>query len=137
MSEFLIIDGITYQVPIIELKRKADILDKYAYRSEDGILHREVIGTYYNYSMKIGTVNDPVLYERLFSVLSAPVAYHTVELPNDHVAFKGYFSSISDEVSRVRSDGTKYKELSCNLTARAPRRRPGETENYGLQPGGV
>lgn len=124
MSEFLIIDGITYRVPIIELKRKADILDKYAYRSEDGILHREVIGTYYNYSLKIGTINDPVLYNTLFEVLSAPVDYHTVELPNDHVAFKGYFSSVSDEVSRVRPDGTKYKELSCNLTARAPRRRP-------------
>lgn len=123
MSEFLIIDGTTYRVPIVELKRKADILDKYAYRSEDGVLHREVIGTYHNYSLKIGTINDPVLYNTLFDVLSAPVACHTVELPHDHYSFKGYFSSVQDEISRLRPDGTKYKELTCNLTAMAPRRK--------------
>jgi len=123
MSEFIIIDGTTYRVPIIELKRKADILDKYAYRSEDGNLHREVIGTYHNFTLKIGVVNDPVLYNTLFDVLSAPVDSHTVELPHDHVSFKGYFSSIQDEVVRIMPDGTKYKGLSCNLTAMMPRRR--------------
>lgn len=126
MSQFLIIDTVVYQVPIIELKRKADILDKYAYRSEDGVLHREVIGTYHNYSLKIGVVNDPELYNRLFDVLSAPVASHLVELPHDHVAFRGYFSSIQDEISRLTPNGAKYKELFCNLTAMIPRRRPGQ-----------
>lgn len=123
MSEFLIIDGTTYQVPIVELKRKADILDKYAYRSEDGVLHREVIGTYHNYSLKIGVVNDPDLYNRLFDVLSAPVASHSVELPHDHTRFDGYFSSVQDEIQRLTPTGAKYKELSCNLTAMKPRRR--------------
>lgn len=126
MSEFLIIDSVVYRVPIVELKRKADILDKYAYRTEDGVLHREVIGTYYNYSLKIGTVNDIALYNTLFEVLSAPTASHLVELPNDHISFRGYFSSIQDEVKRVQKDGTLYKGLTCNLTAMVPRRRPGQ-----------
>lgn len=124
MSEFLIIDTVTFQVPIVELKRKADILDKYAYRSEDGVLHREVIGTYHNYSLKIGVINDPVLYETLFETLSAPVASHLVELPHDHVAFRGYFSSVQDEIKRLTPRGAVYRELTCNLTAMAPRRRP-------------
>ena len=123
MSQFLIIDTVVYQVPILELKRKADILDKYAYRDESGVLHREVIGTYHNFSLKIGTVNDPELYERLFEVLSAPVVSHSVELPHDHVAFRGYFSSVQDEVRRLTDEGALYKELSCNLTAMVPRRR--------------
>lgn len=126
MSEFLIIDTVVYQVPILELKRKADILDKYAYRTEDGELHREVIGTYHNFSLKIGTVDDMELYNTLFDVLSAPVPSHQVELPNDHVSFRGYFSSVQDEVKRVRQDGTIYKGLTCNLTAMVPRRRPGQ-----------
>jgi hypothetical protein len=124
MSKFLIIDTVIYQVPILQLKRKANILDKYAYRSEDGVLHREVIGTFYNYSLKIGIVNDTALYNRLFDVLSAPVVSHSVELPHDHISFKGYFSSVEDEVLRLTDDGAVYKELTCNLTAMVPRRRP-------------
>lgn len=122
MAAQIIIDGKEYDVALTELKRKADILDKYAERSEDGILHREVIGTYYNYTLKIRVNNDIKLYNELFDVLSAPVASHSVKLINEEVQFDGYFSSIEDEVSRVTPEGTIYKGLSCRLTAMAPRR---------------
>ena len=125
MSKYIIIDGVEYQVAITSLKRKADVLDKTANRTEDGDLHREVIGTYYNYSLEIGIENDLDLYNRLFDVLSAPVAFHTVELPHDHISFQGYFGSVQDEIDIIYKDGTvRYKELSCNLVARLPRRRP-------------
>lgn len=125
MSDKLIIDGVEYNVPIVELKRKADILDKTANRAEDGSLHREVIGTYHNYTMKIGRIRNKNLYNTLFDVLSEPVASHRVELPNDHIAFDGYFSSVQDEIVRVYyDDEATYKNLSCNLTAMIPRRRP-------------
>ena len=121
MSDKIIIDGKEYDVAIIEMKRKADILDRYAHRSEDGVLHREVIGTYYNYSLKLYT-NNLDLYEELFWVLSEPVASHTVELPTDHVSYEAYFSSVQDEVVRLERNGVKYKGLQCNLTAMRPRR---------------
>ena len=117
------IDGVSYDVPIVSLKRKADILDRYATRSEDGELHREVIGTFYNYTLEIKHVRDLSLYESLFYVLSAPVPSHSVELPNENVAFDGYFSSISDEVALVDDNGVKYKNLTCRLTGMRPRRR--------------
>ena len=123
MSELLIIDGREYDVAVVELQRSADILDKTANRTEDGVLHREVIGTYYNYTMKIFTW-DMDLYEELFWVLSAPQASHVVELPNDHVRYEAYFSSIKDSVVRVYPEkNAKYKGLSCKLTAIRPRRR--------------
>lgn len=117
------IDGVSYRVRIVELKRKADILDKYAERSEDGVLHREVIGTYHNYSLKIGVTNDLDLYNTLFDVLSAPVESHIVVLPHDHVQFEGYFSSVTDNIDKITNEGTRYKDLTCNLTAMQPRRR--------------
>lgn len=125
MSDKLIIDSVEYNVPIIELKRKADVLDKTANRSEDGTLHREVIGTYHNYQMKIGRVRDKELYNTLFDVLAEPVPSHTIELPNDHVAFEAYVSSVQDEIVHVYEDeGATYKNLTCNITAMIPRRRP-------------
>ena len=126
MGKYIIIDGIEFPVAIVELKRKADILDKTANRTEDGDLHREVIGTYINYSMKIGIVHDLVLYEKLFAKLSEPVPFHTIEMPNDHIKFQGYFGSVNDEVSKIdpNTGETTYKGLSCNIVARLPRRRP-------------
>lgn len=119
----IIIDGVEYDVAITSLKRKADILDKSAYRSEDGELHREVIGTYYNYTLAIGVHNNDTLYNTLFEVLSEPVAYHQVILPHDNISFKGYFSSVQDEVVRLTKDGAKFKGLTCNLIAKSPRKR--------------
>lgn len=119
----IIIDGVTYNVAITSLKRKGDILDKSAYRSEDGDLHREVIGTYYNYTLAIAVIGDDELYDTLFEVLTEPVAYHTVVLPHDNVSFKGYFSSVQDEVVRLTETGAHFKGLTCNLIAKSPRKR--------------
>ena len=38
------IDGISYDVPLVSIKRTAEFLDKYAERTEDGDLKRELIG---------------------------------------------------------------------------------------------
>ena len=132
MSKYLIIDGVEYKVHIAELKRRADILDKYAYRSEDGVLHREVIGTYINYELQIGVEYDKALYNTLFNVLSAPVDYHSVSIPSDDITFDGYFSSISDTVLRIEEDGALYKGLSCKFTAMIPRRTPSGTTKYSI-----
>jgi len=121
-SKYIIIDGTEYRVAITELQRKGDILDLTANRTEDGVLHREVIGTYYNYTLTIGVVNNPELYEQLWSVLTAPVASHQVTLPHDHIQFKGYFSSCKDNIVLVTDTGYKAKGLSCNLTASVPSR---------------
>ena len=124
MSNYIVIDGIEYPVGITELQRKADILDKYAHRDENGVLHREPIGTYHNYSLKIYVrPTEYDLYNRLFDVLSEPVASHMVELPHDHIRFEGYFSSVQDSIKRINPDGTvRYTGLQCNLIAIKPRR---------------
>ena len=124
MTDKLVIDGVEYDVPVLELQRNADILDKTANRSEDGVLHREVIGTYHNFTLKIDKVRDMELYNRLFDVLSAPVASHQIEMPNDHITFEGYISSVKDQVKQVYPDKpAKYGSLTCKFTAMAPRRR--------------
>ena len=124
-SKYIIIDGTEYRVAITELQRKGDILDLTANRTADGVLHREVIGTYYNYTLKIGVINNQDLYNQLWSVLTAPVASHSVTLPHDHIQFTGYFSSCQDNIVLVTDEGYKAKGLSCNLVACRPSRRRG------------
>lgn len=121
-SKNIIIDGVEYKVPIVDLQRKGDILDLTANRTEDGVLHREVIGTFYNYTLTIGVVNDQDLYNELWWVLTAPVASHMIELPHDHVSFEGYFGSCKDNIQLVTDDGFRAKGLSFNLVATRPAR---------------
>ena len=116
-NKYLIIDGVTYQVPIVSMQRKGDILDLTANRTEDGVLHREVIGTYYNYTLTIGVVNNQELYDQLWWVLTAPVASHQVQLPGQPAAFEGYFGSCKDDIQLITDDGQKAKGLSFNLVA--------------------
>ena len=120
------IDGVPYPVAIIKMQRKGDILDLTANRTEDGVLHREVIGTYYNYSLEMIAPTDPELYEKLWWKLTEPIASHRVRLPYQPTAFEGYFSSCKDEIKLVDKEG-KYigMGISCNLTMINPARRAG------------
>jgi hypothetical protein len=125
------IDDTYFNIAISELHRKADVLDKSAYRSEDGDLHREVIGTYYNYTLKFGmmcrTQEEREEYNRLFDTLSTPMEYRRVTLPHDGIEFEGYFASVEDDINYLVDDETMaaFKGLQCNLIARLPRKRPG------------
>ena len=57
-TQGITIDGVEFLIPLLSIKRTADALDKYAERTEDGDLKREVIGVYYNYQLSVGTVDD-------------------------------------------------------------------------------
>ena len=123
MDEKLYIDGIGYSIPIIELPRSVRILDKVAEETEDGILYREVLGSYIDYNgVVFGTIDDVATYDALFDVLIQPVSFHTIVLPtnNKYNSFKAYITGVSDSVDRVLSDGTHFKALTCNFKANSP-----------------
>jgi len=123
LSKWFQIDGIEYKVPLLSpLDRKGDILDRTASRTEDGVLHREVIGTYYNYTLNFLATGDRASYESLWWKLTEPVASHQVQLPYQPEPFEGYFGSCKDNVTLITPDGQKAKGLSCNLVCTRPSR---------------
>lgn len=120
----IIIDGITYNVPVMSLKRKAETLDKFAERTEDGKLHRELIGIYYNYSIQFGSTASAADYAALWNKLTEPVEFHTITLPDGagvHT-FEGYFSNIGDEMRKYKDPQAFYKSLTLNIISRDPTR---------------
>lgn len=123
MSKYLEIDGISYPVKIVDLSRTTDTLDKYAYRTEDGVLHRKCIGTYDNYTVNVGIEDDLELYDNLYEALASPKDSHMIKFPNESVAQKRYTSSVQDKVSRVMPNGTLYKGLTFKCICVAPTRK--------------
>ncbi len=45
------IDNVDFTAGLININRKVNILDKYAQRTTNGDLKREIIGVYYNYNL--------------------------------------------------------------------------------------
>lgn len=127
-TQGIAIDGIEFNIPLVSVKRTADVLDKYAERSEDGDLKREILGVYYNYQLSVGTIDDDIMYEKLWDKLTEPVEFHDFLLPTTGgtYSFRGYISSVSDEIEKVYSDTAKFKGLTCKFTAKSPARRSGE-----------
>ncbi|MBE5867992.1 MAG: hypothetical protein E7293_03415 [Lachnospiraceae bacterium] len=120
------IDGQFFDVPLLSVKRKADFLDKYAERTEDGDMKRELIGVYFNYQMAFGTINDDDTYAALWDKLTEPVEFHDFVIPttNGQYTFRGYISSVSDEIYRITGKTAKYKGLRCKYISKKPARIP-------------
>ena len=123
----IVIDGATYDVDVVSLKRTADFLDKYANRTEDGVLRRKLIGVYFNYQLQFGPAENSKEYQRLWDKLTEPVEYHTVIVPDSSGAytFKAYFSGVADELMMETAKVNYFRNLTADFIAQAPAKTPG------------
>lgn len=120
----LYIDGIGYKIDVLSVKRTADFLDKYAERTENGDLERELIGVYFNYKLQLGPGIDRTEYARLWDKLTEPVEFHEVTVPDEDgdYIFTAYFSNVADELLRKVAEKNYWKNLTVNFTAKKPAR---------------
>ena len=120
----IIIDGTTFDVPVLRpISRSAAFLDKFAERTDDGELHRELIGVFLNYQIKFGTASSPAEYALLWAKLTEPTEFHEVTVPDDgggSFTFTAYFSNVADEIHSA----TLRRGLTVNFIARSPARIP-------------
>jgi len=120
----IVIDGFEYDIPIVSLKGQADMLDKYAERTVDGVLHRELIGAYDNYEIQFApSYRNPQVYSDLWFKLTEPVPWHTVVFPTilGNRSIQGYFANTSHEVSKQKDGVTYWKGLSTSFVSREKR----------------
>ena len=120
----LYIDGIGYKIDVLSVKRTADFLDKYAERTENGDLERELIGVYFNYKLQLGPGIDRTEYARLWDKLTEPVEFHEVTVPDEDgdYTFTAYFSNLADELLRKVAEKNYWKNLTVNFIAKKPAR---------------
>lgn len=120
----LYIDGIGYKIDVLSVKRTANFLDKYAERTENGDLERELIGVYFNYKLQLGPGIDRTEYARLWDKLTEPVEFHEVTVPDEDgdYTFTAYFSNVADELLRKVAEKNYWKNLTVNFIAKKPAR---------------
>lgn len=121
------IDGVGFDVSVTKLERSGSVLDSAASgRALSGIMNREIIGTYYNYTMSIEPKTSNLReYDSLYYALSAPVDSHEIKVPYGQgtLTFSAYVSTVTDKLKHWSDRGCVWGDLQVNFVAMQPERR--------------
>lgn len=121
------LDGKVYDVTVKKFSRNFNVLDtKNTQRTLDGVMHRDVIGTYYNYSIEIETHRlNTEEYNDLYEVVTSPEEKHSMTFPygSNMYTFDAYITNGSDELIAMKNTLNLWGNLKFNVIAIAPKRR--------------
>ena len=124
------LDGVTYStLHVTKLTRNFSVLDtELTGHATAGNMIRDIIGTFYNYSVEI----DPDAasrsdYDTFYEAISAPVESHTLVVPyaQTTLTFEAYVTNGTDELTLMEESANRWENLSFNFIAMAPQRTPG------------
>lgn len=129
MVKGITVDGVTYPLHVKSCKRSFQVLDgEAAERAQAGNMIRDVIGTYYNYTMVIeADENQKEEYDDFYEVISAPVDSHIISFPyaQDLLTFEAYVTAGEDEVEYIDIENatTRWGEITLQFIAMEPNRQ--------------
>ena len=135
IRQVVTIDGASFDVGVEYIKRQARIEDgPNAGNSKRGDWIRDVYGTYYDYILAFDTSAglSRADYDTLYSILTAPVEFHTLVVPygQSTLTFAAGITGAEDNVI-LMDDGTVWGNLSITVRAKSPQRVVSEVENSG------
>ena len=121
------IDGKEYVSMVTGFKRNFEVADSESTgRTADWRMHRDVVGTFYNYSVEVDThfmnVTD---YDSLFELISSPTQSHHFEFPYGQgiISFEGYVTKGGDTLSTMKDGKSLWGKLAFNVISLEPQRR--------------
>lgn len=129
MTSILSLDGREYpNLHVVSLKRSFAVLDgDNAGRVMTGAMTRDIIGTYYNYSMEIDPVSSDLSeYDEFYESISAPVDSHVLTVPyaQTTLTFDAYVANGEDELVSKYGSRNDWQNLAINFVAMKPKRTP-------------
>lgn len=129
MTSILSLDGKEYpNLHVVSLKRSFAVLDgDNVGRVMTGAMTRDIIGTYYNYSMEIDPVSSDLSeYDEFYEAISAPVDSHVLTVPyaQTTLTFDAYVANGEDELVSKYGIRNDWQNLAINFVAMKPKRTP-------------
>lgn len=123
------IDNVAYpKIHVVKLTRKFSILDgPLAGRNVQGEMIRDVIGTFYNYSLELACTNlTQAEYHEFYEIISSPQDSHVLEVPYGQttLTFDAYITSGEDELKYMSETENIWRGITCEFIAMKPKRRP-------------
>lgn len=118
------IDGKSYDVRVTALKRKFSVeeLRKPGY-TMDGKLHREILGTYYHYTMTVEAYpGKEAQLQDLWQAVSAPAESHLCRFPygQQDLQQQMYITGGSQDLQLMQGANKQWGSLTLEFTAIEP-----------------
>lgn len=117
-------DGVAYNVSVTALTRKFSVMDTdKSGRTMDGAMHRDIIGTYYNYTMTIRERDgDAAALDAFWEAISSPKNSHVCVFPYGQkmLTQQMYVTSGEQSLKLMQSDRNHWGEFSVNFIAMKP-----------------
>lgn len=125
-NDILTIDGTTYEVNIIDLVETSEFVDKYAERTEDWDLQRELAGIFFNYELTLGNNQDQTVAQALWDKIHEPTEFHTVILPHDEglQTFTAYMTGAARNLKKRSAGVNKWGGYTIKFIAKKPQITP-------------
>ena len=120
-----LLDGVAYNVSVSKLTRKFSVLDSdKTGRTLNGEMYRDIIGTFYNYSMTVdqrGT--DAKSFDAFWEAISQPVESHVCVFPygQSTLTQRMYVTSGEQDLKAALTNAARWGELSINFIAMSPK----------------
>ena len=121
MKTMFSIDGVTFpHIRVLSCEQSFEVLDKDSKRALSGSLNRNIIGTYYNYKLKLKpekSEDGMSEYSQLWYMCSSPIASHTLVVPFDcdnnggthtTMTYQAYITSGKRGMTKYDQDGVDY-----------------------------
>ena len=117
-------DGVAYNVSVTALTRKFSVMDTdKSGRTQDGAMYRDIIGTFYNYTMTIRERGgDAAALDAFWEAISIPTKSHVCEFPygQETLTQQMYVTSGEQSLKLMRPDKNEWGEISVNFIAMKP-----------------
>lgn len=125
MNVFLM-DGVAYNVSVTSLTRKFSVMDTdKSGRTQNGTMYRDIVGTFYNYTMTVGERGgDAASLEAFWAAISNPNAKsHVCQFPygQDTLVQEMYVTSGGQDLKLMQPGGKNHwGEITVNFIAMSP-----------------
>ena len=125
IEQNFLLDGVAYNVRVTKLTRKFSVLDTdKTGRTQNGEMYRDIIGTFYNYSMTVEQRgDDAAAMDEFWEAISKPEVSHVCVFPygQETLTQKMYITSGEQDVVTVGRNITEWGEMSLNFIAMSPK----------------
>lgn len=120
-----LLDGVSYNVIVSKLTRKFSIQDTTKTgRTQSGDMYRDVIGTFYNFSMTVEqNGDDAAALDSFWEAISQPVDSHVCVFPygQNTLTQRMYITSGEQDVVRLSTERTDWGILNVSFVAMSPK----------------
>lgn len=124
-NQAFLMDGIAYNIRVSKMTRKFSVQDTdRTGRTQDGEMYRDIVGTFYNYSMVVEQKDaDTESFDQFWEAISQPVESHVCVFPYNQsiMTQRMYITSGEQELISRTPSRTKWGEISISYIAMSPK----------------